>query len=203
MTAIAHEWLSAGAFSENRICSQVAQLARRGLPTERNYFYRDRSVLTQVVNDFSLINDDYQPLAGVGHNLLPQECTAKAFDQVQISGLNFVGAVDRDIDLRIFSERSQRDFQGSRLCSRSLRSRDTDDAKPFPDPSSQRTHRKNRRGAASQANDHSVSHLIHRRLCGGLFPFIQLVSHDVAKQSRPIRSVYFRAAVRRIEQPQA
>ncbi len=127
MTAIAPERLAIGRFSENRVCRQLFDSLRSGLPTERNHFHGNRPAHAKAVDHFGFVHDDQQPLAGVGQNLLPQERAAKAFDQVEISRVDFIRAVDGDIDLRVFVERSKRDFQRARLRRRSLRGWNSDD----------------------------------------------------------------------------
>ena len=91
-------------------------MSRLGFPSEGDDLDRDCPGCTELVDELGIIDDDDQALAGLGDDLLAQMGAATAFDEIEC-GIDFIGAVDGDIDARMLGEGRQRDaeFDGGRF----------------------------------------------------------------------------------------
>ncbi len=85
-----------------------------------------------------------------------------SLDEIQGTGLDFVGPVNRDINLRVLVQRGKRNIQSSRLGGGALGRWDTCDAQSFLDAPPQGLYGKRRRRPGSQADDHSIADLCCR-----------------------------------------
>ena len=54
------------------------------------------------------VDDDGEPVARGGDDLLAQQCSAQSFDQIERAAFHLVRPIDREIDLPVFAERGER-----------------------------------------------------------------------------------------------
>ena len=92
---------------------------------------------------------------------------AQSLDQIERAALDFVRAVDREIDLAMFAERGERNVRRLRLRCRALRGGNADKAQTLPMTPRQRFDRESRRRAAAKSDDHVILDQLHRGLGGG------------------------------------
>src|SRR5436309_1551169 len=102
-----------------------------------------------------------------GDDLFAQQRAAEALDQVEGAALNLVGAVDRQIDLRILGKGGERDVERARLRRGPFRRRDSDDLQPLRDPRSEALDNEISGRPGAEADDHSVLDVLDRALRRG------------------------------------
>ena len=93
--------------------------------------------------------------------------SAQSFDQIERATLDFVGAVDREIDLAMFAERGERNVGCFRLCCRAFRGGNTDKAQALPMTPRECFYCESRRRAAPKPDDHVILDQLHRGFGGG------------------------------------
>ena len=122
---------------------------------------------TKPVHELAAVDDDGKPVARRRNDFLAQQRSAQSFDQIERAALHFVRTVDREIDLAMFAERSERNVRRLRLRRRALRGGNADKAQALPMTPRQRLDCESRRRAAAKPDDHVILDQLHRRLGGG------------------------------------
>ena len=89
------------------------------------------------VDQFGIISNHHHAGGRRRHNFLAQQRAPAALDQAQPRA-DFVGAIDREVELRRFIKGRERDSVGVRLCPRRLRGRNADNRQPAPYPFGQK-----------------------------------------------------------------
>lgn len=157
-----------------RLAAEVLETPGRGLPTERNYLDRQQTA-TQPGNQLGLIDHNQKSVAGLGHDLLPQECAPASFDQIERARVHFVGSIDRNVGGHIDS---QGNFELASPRGDPLGSGNAGDAQAFADSRRQRVEYMLGRRACAQTDEHILNHLGDRGFSGYTFECSQLVSHS-------------------------
>jgi len=96
--AVRHKRLTVRANPKRRITSQVCNPPSGCLPTKRNHFDRHREV-TQAIHQLGLVYDNDESRARAGDDLLAQQGTASALDQVQVAPLHLICTINGQINL--------------------------------------------------------------------------------------------------------
>src|SRR5262249_13182635 len=87
---------------------------------------------SKPVHQLAVVDYDRQAVACSRDDLLAQQGSAQSFDQIERTALHFVRTVDREVDLAMFVERSERDVRRLRLRRSALRGRNADKAQAWP-----------------------------------------------------------------------
>jgi hypothetical protein len=124
-------------------------------------------VRSKPVHQLAAIDDDRETVARSRNNLFAQQGSAQSFDQIECATLDFVGAVDREIDLAMFAERGERNVGCFRLCCRAFRGGNTDKAQALPMTPRECFYCESRRRAAPKPDDHVILDQLHRGFGGG------------------------------------
>ena len=103
--------LPAASLAKLNCCSQGRNSLREQRLREGNDFDRQRK-LAQHRDLLARVTDDDQLPGRRSDDLFPQQRAAAAFDEIQLR-IEFVGAVDGDVDLLEFLERGQRNAQAT------------------------------------------------------------------------------------------
>ena len=134
---------------------------------EGDHFHRKRSVCTEPVHQLAAVDDDREAVARGRDDLLAQQGSAQSFDQIERAALDFVGAIDRKIDLAMLAERGQRNSGRPGLRCRTLRGGNADKSEALPMAPRECFDRESRRRAAAKPDDHVILDQLHRGLGGG------------------------------------
>ena len=126
-----------------------------------------RCLCTKSVHQLAAVDDDREAMARGRDNLLAQQGSAQSLDQIERAALHFVSAIDREIDLAMLAERGERNVRRLRLCCRTLRRGNADEAQALPMTPRERFDRESRRRAAAKPDDHVILDQLHRGLGGG------------------------------------
>src|SRR5262249_43218769 len=102
------------------------------LEAEGDTLAGDRCVRSKPVHQLAVIDHDCEAVACSRDDLLAQQGPAQSFDQIERAALYFVRTVDREIDLEMFAERSERNVRRLRLRRSALRGRNADKAQALP-----------------------------------------------------------------------
>src|SRR5579862_463961 len=105
MPLVGYEWLSIGLHAKFGCRSKRSNFFLNYRASEVDDLDRHRK-LSECGDYFSRVRDYHHFLRSGRDNLLTQQCAASAFDQVQF-GIDFVRAIDGDVDIRMLIERSQ------------------------------------------------------------------------------------------------
>ena len=98
----------------------------------------NRCARAQPIHQLGPVHDDRQAPASGGDDLLAQQRSAQSLNQIERAAFHLVRAVDREIDLPMLGERSERNARGRRLRCRALRGCDADEAQASPMTPSER-----------------------------------------------------------------
>ena len=132
----------------------------------------------QAVHQLGFIGDNDQAAAGAGHHLFAQQCPAAALDQIERPTLDFVRAIDGQVQLRVIGQGRNRDAQPARLSARMLRGRDANDVQSLLDALAQCVHRQSGGRPGSQADHHPVFYQRHRGFRRCLLEFFKWIHLD-------------------------
>ena len=80
------------------------------MPAEGEDLDRHCPGRAELVGKFGLVDHDDQALSGLGDDFFPQQRAAAAFDHVEI-GIDFIGAVDGQVDARMMLECAERNAE--------------------------------------------------------------------------------------------
>ena len=137
---------------------------------------------SKPVHQLAAVDDDGKAVARGRNDLLAQQRSAQSFDQIERAALDFVGAVDREIDLAMFAERGERNVRGLRLRCRALRGGNADKAQALPMTPRECFDCESRRRAAAKPDDHVILDQLHRGLGGGA---LESVAIRVRERKQP------------------
>ena len=84
------------------------------MPAEGDDLDRQRPVAAELIGKLGLIHHDDQARAGLGDDFLAQQGAAAAFDHIEI-GIDFVSAIDGEVNARMMLERGERDAERARV----------------------------------------------------------------------------------------
>ncbi len=124
---------------------------RRG---EGHHLDRHRHPRSEAGHDLLLAREDHQFLRDRSHYALAKERSPVSLDEVE-RRIDFVGAVDVDIDNLDLVESDQRDSQLIRELFGALRGRNPAGAQALSDPAGESAHEHRRRPAGPEPHDHS------------------------------------------------
>src|SRR6516165_9596033 len=85
------------------------------LQSEGHHFHRDRCVCSKPVYELAAVDNDGKPMASRRNDFFAQQRSAQSLNQIERAALLFVRTVDREIDLAMFAERSERNVRCLRL----------------------------------------------------------------------------------------
>ena len=122
---------------------------------------------TKPIDQLAAVDDDGEATARGRNDLLAQQGSAQSLDQIERAALHLVRTIDREVDLAMLAERSERNVRGLRLRRRTLRGGNADKAQALPMPPRERLDREGCRRAAAKPDDHAILDQFHRRLGGG------------------------------------
>ncbi len=125
------------------------------------------------------VGDDHHAFAGIGHDLLAQQRRAAALDQPKFR-IEFVGAVDRQIEFRGLVQRGQRDAGMFGEAARRLRGRDADHVETRLHPHAQEFDEMGGGRAGAEAEPHSGTDEFERGLRGRA---LLMVAHEFSPPS--------------------
>jgi len=149
------------------------ELSLGGFPSEGDDFDGYGNERSEAINNFGVVGDDRHTLAARGNDLFAQERSAVALDEEERAGDNFVGAVNREIELRFVGERRQRDIQRVCLLLGMQGRGHANDSQPlFGNAVCQRVDEQSGGGARAQAEHHSVFDQLDGRFGSGFLPLI-------------------------------
>src|SRR6266478_3554620 len=112
MALVGNECRSVSASPQLATSAKRRNFLREYSRCERDDLYGKRK-LTESRNELGGVSHHDHPLRGRSDDLLAQQRAAAAFDQPQLR-IDFIGAVDGDVDLRMFIERRERDAYRAR-----------------------------------------------------------------------------------------
>src|SRR5262249_61176294 len=121
------------------------------LEAEGDTLAGDRCVRSEPVHQLAAVDHDREAMACSRDDLLAQQGSAQSLDQIERAALHFVRTVDREIDLAMFAERSERNVRCLRLRRSALRGRNADKAQTLPMTPRQRLDRKGRSRPAAES----------------------------------------------------
>ena len=134
------------------------------------------------VHELAAVDDDGEAVARGRDDLLAQQRSAQSLDQIERAALDFVGAVDREIDLPMFAERGERNVRRCGLRCRALRGGNADKAQALPMTPRKCFDRESRRRAAAEPDDHVILDQLHCGLGGGA---LESVPFDAGERKEP------------------
>ena len=107
---------TAAVHAQPRRRAEGLQVSRLRFPAEGDDLHRYCPGCPEPLDQFGIIDDDDEALGRLGDDLLAQVGAAAAFDEIE-RGIDFIGAVDGDIDARAFGQCRQWDaeFDGGPL----------------------------------------------------------------------------------------
>ena len=158
---------------------------RRG--AERGQFDRQRKA-PELRHALACVGDDHQAARRRSDDLLAQQRAAAALDQPQ-RAVDFVGAVDGQIELGRLVERRQRNSKLARLARRRFRGRHADDSEPLANLGADQIDEMAGGRACAEAKPHARPNEGDRLFSGLMFVglAVRQIPHSAAGVSRPRR----------------
>jgi hypothetical protein len=141
-----------------RKCIGDGPLRRR--QPERNYLH-GQGKTAEDIDPFGIVGDHDHAIRRRRHDLLPQQRAAAALDQVE-RGIEFVGAIDGEIEPVDLVERGQGDLALLRLNASNLRGRYADHAQPTGNPLAQQFDKMLRGRTGAEPQLHAILHMLQR-----------------------------------------
>src|SRR5450631_773438 len=132
---------------------------RRG-QAERNDLDWQRKA-AENLDPFGIIGDHDHAIRRRGHDLFAQQCAATALDEVE-RGIDFIRAIDRQIEPIDVIERGQRNAAAHGIGAGRLRRRHADDVEPGANPFAQQLDKMLRGRTGAEAELHAVGHEFER-----------------------------------------
>ena len=117
--------------------------------------------MTERLNPFGIVRDHEHAVRRCGDDLFPQQCTAAALDEIEI-GIDFVGAVDGQIEPVDIIERGQGNAATVCVGPGRFRCRYADDIEPGADPLAQQFDKMLRGRTGAKAEFHAIPHEFER-----------------------------------------
>ena len=141
-----------------RKCAGHGALRRR--QAERNHFDRQRKT-AENFDPFGIVGDHDHAIRGAGNDLLAQQRTAAALDDIE-RGIDFVGAVDGQVEPVDIVERGQRNAASHRIVAGRLRGRHAHDIESAAHPLTEQFDKMLRGRAGAEPELHAVANLLER-----------------------------------------
>ena len=127
----------------------------------------------ELRGELGVIHDDDLAQARLGDDLLAEERSPAALDEVEV-GVDLVGAVDREIDDGMLGQRRERDADLPRELRARARRRDAEHVLQVPrlHEHADAADREQRRAPRAEADDHPGAHEVRGALAGRLLEIV-------------------------------
>src|SRR5580700_1773017 len=120
ISAIGYVGLGVPAHSQRWIPAELPEPSLRRLPAKLHDLDRHRHDRAETPYELRFVCNDGHAPARRRNDFFPQQRSAAAFDEVERAGLDFVSAVDDNIDLGLLGKGGERNSESSRLLRRLL-----------------------------------------------------------------------------------
>jgi hypothetical protein len=134
---------------------------------ERDDLDRQRKA-AENIDPFGIVGDHDHAIRRRGNDLFAQQCASATLDEVE-PGVDFVGAIDGQIEPIDIVERGQPNAAPHRIGAGRFRGRHADDIKPGANPFAEKFDEMLRGRAGAEAEPHAVAHMFERT--GRRLPF--------------------------------
>ncbi len=153
--------------------TQALQITLLRAPTERHDLDRHRPTCSQHGRALAAIDHDQLACAGLSDDLLPQQRSAPALDQVQL-GVHFVRTVDGQVDAWHVVRGDQQNAEPTRVGFRGAGARHAHDIEQLAllDQLRQLLQCEERGAARAESHDHARAHEAHGMLGSSTFVVI-------------------------------
>ena len=151
------------ATAHHNSCAERFEVGALDRTRELQHLYRQRHLRTERGRRLRVVDDDHLAPTRLSDHLLAQERATVALDQIQ-RGIDFIGAVDGEVDDRVLDQRDEWDPDLRRVVCTHVGGGDADDVAQAA-VAQRRTDgpdRPDRGGPGAETHDHARLHPLHR-----------------------------------------
>src|SRR5262249_12641574 len=149
--------------AEHRMGTELSETPLAQREPEGNDLHGEGSPHTETLDDLFGADDDHQALRRCRNDLFAYEGAAEALDEIE-TRIDFVCAVDREVELADFAKRRETKTEALRESTRRLGGRHADYPHPLAHPTCQRGDELHRSVAGSKTDLHPILDVSSRRL---------------------------------------